>query len=261
MDKNKELQRKQEDAAFAHGLWWVGGAVLMELLLIMIYQFYYNFGATEASITRAVITEKVLWGALWVCPVLFIAAAVLGFLQFKKTGTICYKIEGALGLSGALSAISFMTLAFHAEGCSVMMMFIPAAGILAFFFFLYPHDFFYSAGICGFGALMLWMTWHKTASNSILIVAGTVKIVVVAALLCWGASLLKKSDGKLKLMGHSVRFLPHDAIYPVIFGSAALTALLTVAGFVVGGYAAYYMIYVLAAWIFAMAVYYTVRML
>lgn len=261
MDKNKELQRQQEDAAFAHGLWWVGGAIVIEVLLLLINQFYFNFTTDPASVARAEITVQVMRGLMVIAPVLYVLAAIKGFLQFKKTGTICYVVEGVLGMSAFLSLAMAMVLSYKADGCSMMLLFIPAAGILAFMFFLYQRDFFYSAAYSGMGALVLWMIWHQSVGRVVLVYIAVAKIVIFAGLLGWVVTLLKKSGGTLTLLGHTVRFLPKDALYPIVYASLALSAGLSLVGFLVGGYVAYYLIYALAAWIFALLVYYTVRML
>ncbi len=261
MDKNKELQRKQEDAAFAHGLWWVGGAILVEILLVLINKYYFHFTTAPESVAKAEFTYNMMRVFFVVAPLVFLAAGVKGYLQFKKTGTICPLIEATLGLSGAISLVCSMCLVYKADGCSMMLLFVPAAGALAFGFFLYQHDFFYSAAICGMATMVMWMVWHVTPNNKFIGIIGAIKIIVFSALLCWVANLLKKSDGTLTLLGHSVRFLPSDALYHVIYASAGLSAATAVLGLLLGGYVAYFLIYVLAAWIFALLVYYTVRML
>ncbi len=261
MDKNKELQRKQEDAAFAHGLCWVGGAVVAECFLMLINQYFFNFTTSAESIARAEIAYKVMMAAFVVAPIVFVIAAVKGFLSFKKSGTICPVVEGALGLSAAISLSMSMSLIYNGDGATMMLLFLPVAGALAFTFFLYQRDFFYSAAISGMAGLVLWMIWHTTSSNMIVAIIGTAKVVVFGGLFCFFAAKLKEKGGVITLLGYEVRFLPKDAIYPVIYTSAGLSALAVLVAMVLGGYVAYYLIFAMAAWIFALLVYYTVRML
>ena len=44
MDKNqREERRRQEDIALNRGLLWVGAAILMELLLMLVNKYYINY--------------------------------------------------------------------------------------------------------------------------------------------------------------------------------------------------------------------------
>lgn len=259
MDKNKELQRKQEDEAFAHGLCWVGGAVLVECFLLLINRYFFQFYSDE--LVMAEVAYHVLRVTFVVAPVVFLIAAVKALLDFKKTGAVSHVLEGAMGLSGALSLSASMCMIYNAEGCTMMMLFIPAAGALAFTFFLYQRDFFYSAALSGMAGMVLWMLWHKGGSNTVVGYIGAAKVVVFSAVFIWLASLLKKHDGAISLLGHKVTILPKDASYAVIYITVALASVAVLLGAVLGGYVAYYLIYCMVAWIFALLVYYTVRML
>ena len=47
MDKNqREERRRQEDIALNRGLLWVGAAILMELLLMLVNKYYINYYST-----------------------------------------------------------------------------------------------------------------------------------------------------------------------------------------------------------------------
>ena len=44
MDKNqREARRRQEDKAFNRGLLWVGGAIVLELLMLLVNRYYIHF--------------------------------------------------------------------------------------------------------------------------------------------------------------------------------------------------------------------------
>lgn len=50
MDKNqREERRRQEDIALNRGLLWVGAAILMELLLMLVNKYYINYYSTVES--------------------------------------------------------------------------------------------------------------------------------------------------------------------------------------------------------------------
>ena len=134
MDKNqREERRRQEDIALNRGLLWVGAAILMELLLMLVNKYYINYYSTVESIN--------------------------------------------------------MVYAFD-------------AGLKA------------------------------------------VRIVALIA-----------------LAGREVRVLPAEAGYSLIFLTLAVNVVAVAAAAVMGGNVGYYLIYVLVAWLFALLVYYTVKMM
>ncbi len=261
MDKNKELQRQQEDAAFAHGLWWVGGTVILEALLILLKKARFDYTSDMQSIANSTLASNMIKMLCVIGPVVVVLALVMAFMNFKKTGAITPVIEGVLGFSSVATLAIFMTYIYDSEGASIMMLFIPVIGALAFSFFLYQHDFFYAAALPSMAALVLWMIWHQTENTMPVYLIGSVKVIAFGAIFCWLISLLKKSGGTLTLLGYTIRFVPHDAVYPAIYASVAISAVAVVLALVLGSQIAFYLIYAMAAWVFALLVYYTVRML
>ena len=84
-------------------------------------------------------------------------------------------------------------------------------------------------------------------------VVGWIVLIAIAVL----AYLLKKNGGKLgkwKLVSDPKSYVPCWITCAVVLAATLL-------GFILGAGVAYYLIYVLVAWLFCMAVYFTVKMM
>ena len=125
-------------------------------------------------------------------------------------------------------------------------------------YYLYQREFFYSAFYTGLGTMLLWMLRHKdsTVDPSSSRLTTYVFLAIVAILMVLGLVMLlqaRKNGGVWSLAGREVRVLPAEAGYSLLF--------LALAAAVMGGNVGYYLIYVLVAWLFALLVYYTVKMM
>ena len=132
---------------------------------------------------------------------------------------------------------------------------VVAWAVLALVYYLYQREFFLAATAVGLSILGLWFVrygagrWLEPA-----LMAAGIAVVLVAAL--W----LKQRDGVLPGAGR-ISFLPQEANYPVVLvsGLAGLAALVT--AMVLGSAVAYYLIFLMMAWMFALFVYYTVKLM
>ena len=58
--KQREARRHQEDMALNRGLLWVGAAIILEFLLLLINRYYINFRVDEASVNLATTLHTLL---------------------------------------------------------------------------------------------------------------------------------------------------------------------------------------------------------
>ena len=72
---------------------------------------------------------------------------------------------------------------------------------------------------------------------------------------------LKKGDGKLVLAGKSLQFAGEKTNYTMPVAGAVAALAVQILAAVAGGTVAYYLIFVVGAWLFALLVYYTVKMM
>lgn len=137
-----------------------------------------------------------------------------------------------------------------------MFWMVPAWAALALVYYLYQREFFFSAVISGLGLLGLWFVRHASPLGLY-----TILVVVVLVLLTLGLFLLKKKDGLFQLGKGKARLLPAEANYSLIFLSFVVSLVVIALAAFVGGSMAYYLLYAMVAWLFALLVYYTVKMI
>lgn len=257
MDKNqKQAQQHQEDAALNRGLLWVAGAIVLEFLLLMVNKYYINFRVTDAGIATAEAIFQVLKAARWVGLIGAVACLVWAGMQVKKQGRCGALPVAGAALCGAAAACGYVTLTFNATGVRMLFLLVPAWAGLALVYYLYQREFFLSGTAAGIAAVGLWLV-RTSGGKMIYSVLG----VLLLAALAGAALALDKNHGVLTLGEKAVRLMPGKAGYTIIYvtcigGIAAIGA----AQFL-GGAVAYYLLYAVVAWLFALLVYYTVKMM
>ena len=88
----------------------------------------------------------------------------------------------------------------------------------------------------------------------------TLLIIAAIIVLTLGVLWLKKTDGVLP--GRTeVRFLPKKASYAVPLVTCGASLLAVIVALAAGGAVAYYLMFVMVAWLFALFVYYTVKLM
>lgn len=260
MDK-KELERiaksRQEDAILNRVLLWFGAAVVFELFLLLVNRFYLNYRVSEIGLAQALYH---IVGALVYIGLAGAAAGVVWMLVRRKSRHRALPV--ALTVLSAMTSLGcFLLQRFGAASIQVLQFLTPAVAVLALVYYLYQHDFFVATvlnGLCIFG---LWLyrrsgSGHPAVWRAYLAAFAVILIAAAAA-----AKVLQSREGMMKLLGKDRRLLPHGAAYPMLYLTCALTALAMIAAVAFGATAAYYAIFVVVAWIFVMAVYYTVRLM
>ena len=82
-------------------------------------------------------------------------------------------------------------------------------------------------------------------------------IVLLAAAMFW----MKAHQGRLIVKEGIKRVLPSDAGYGLMFASCVVSLAAIAAAVVLGGAVSYYLLFAMVAWLFALLVYYTVKMM
>ena len=223
MDKNqREERRRQEDIALNRGLLWVGAAILMELLLMLVNKYYINYYSTVESINMVYAFDAGLKAVRIVALIALAASGVWCFLRFSRegrTGTMPLVLVAAFS---AVTAIAHITICFKDAGVRMLFLLVPAWAALALVYYLYQREFFYSAFYTGLGTMLLWMLRHKdsTVDPSSSRLTTYVFLAIVAILMVLGLVMLlqaRKNGGVWSLAGREVRVLPAEAGYSLIF--------------------------------------------
>lgn len=256
MDRNeREARRHQEDRALNKALIWVGVAIVLEFLLVLVNRYYINYNTSTESINRVLAIQAALVGLRWVSLVALVVCVVWMLVQLSKNGNAV--LPGVLAIAaGGLLLCSHVILNFRDTGLRMMFWMVPAWAALALVYYLYQREFFFSAVISGLGLLGLWFVRHASPLGLY-----TILVVVVLVLLTLGLFLLKKKNGLFQLGKGKARLLPAEANYSLIFLSFVVSLVVIALAAFVGGSMAYYLLYAMVAWLFALLVYYTVKMI
>lgn len=255
MNKNqREEQSRQEDQALVRGMLWVAGAIVLEGLLFLLNRYAFDYNTSLESVLLAEKLRVVLKALRAVGLAAFVVGAVSAVMQMKKKANALY--VGVISLVGLIVALcGHVCAVYHDGGVRMLYLLIPVLGGLALCYYIYPRDFFLCALPGVVGALGLWFVRNGGVGPEVI---ATV-LVCIAALIA--VLKLKKNDGELNLAGQSCRFVEEKANYTVPMVSAVAAMAAQVLAVVAGASVAYYLIFAMGAWLFALLVYYTVKML
>lgn len=249
----REQRRSQEDTTFNKMLLWLAGAVLVELLILLVKQVYVDawlgFGAAYGLLVFFEVF-RFLGAAL------VVAGAVWAVLWGRSGRSLVLPLACTTG-AALLWLVALFAYYLSEVGLSIMMV-LPAAGaVLIVVFFLYQRAFFFNAMLAGGGLVAVWMYrqyyWEHPTLIRLSFIAGFVVLAAAAVL----AFVLRRSGGKLG----GVRVMPPDSNYVITWITCAVTAIAMALTLALGGTAAFYLLFVLAGWLFVQAVFFTVKLM
>ena len=243
---NKPKPVKREDPMTGAMKFFLAGCVA-ELYLLVIRRFY-----ILGNIREVVAWDEYLKYFSYAGIAVLAIGVVLTFLwkADKKKRVIGFSAAAAGAYLAVVSAAVRMNLSL----VSLLIVIVPAIVILGILWCLYDRECALSLTVLGVSLVMVW-----AARRAIYLPA--VKVIVVLFLLALVAAALltrkvKQSGGKLG----KLQFLPAKANVTAVYVSCGLS-LVAVATVLVNTTIAYYALWLLAAVVFALAVYYTVKQL
>lgn len=250
--KEREARRRQEDMALNRGLMWVGGAVILEALLLLVNRYYINYYVKEVDLAIA------LKGALGVirvgAAVVGLAALVWAVLQYRKGGKAALPVAGCL-VALTVAMCCHVTLAFQRSGVQMLFMLVPALAGLALVFYLYQREFFPAAAAVGMSVVGLWFVRFGGMVEAVVTLVG---IAVITGMVLW----LKKNGGIYTGKDErKVRLLSKKTNYTVLLTSCVAALVAVAAAMVLGANVAYYLLFAMVVWLFGLLVYYTVKLM
>ena len=136
---------------------------------------------------------------------------------------------------------------------------VPVVAVLAMIFYLFQHDFFCITVISAGGILSLQLYRKIFWNHPTMIRCGYVLafLLLVAAVVV----LVLIQRGKRPMPLNVDKLVPQDANYLLLYITCALTAIILALTLILGSTAAYYLLFVLVAWLFVTAVYYIVKLM
>lgn len=253
--KQRAAQRKQEDMALNLGLIWVGIAILMEMLLIVVKRGYLEYGFEEADINLAIAMASILKGVRLIAPVLAVVCLVWALLKLKKQKAAWLPVSAAVILV-VLGLCAHVSVAFKDAGVAMLFLLVPALAGLALVYYLYQKEFFLAALAAGLSVLGMWFVRAGVGFGMETILALVGILVVLAVIAC-----IKKNGGELALLGKRYEVLPKETNYTISLLTCVISLAVLLAAIALGGAIAYYLLFVMVAWLFVLLVYYTVKMM
>lgn len=249
----RERRQSEEDKIFNRMLLWLAGAVAVELLLLLLKKAYVDmvFGPLVANGLLTFFKIYTIAGI-----VVTVGCAVWTVLSARGGKGILLPLILALAAAW-LWVVAVLGRFFYADGVRLLMLLPAGAAVLIVIFFLYQRPFFYNAALTGGGMLALWLHQNYYMDHPRMMtacVAAGVVVLIAAALL---ALQMKKNDGKLG----GLRVLPPSSNYLMTWLTCGVTAIVMVLSLVLGVSLSHYLLYVLVGWLFAQAVFFTVKMM
>lgn len=136
---------------------------------------------------------------------------------------------------------------------------VPIVAVLAMIFYLFQHDFFCITVISAGGILSLQLYRKVFWNHPTMIRCGY--ILAFLLLIAAAVVLILIQRGKRPMPLSIDKLVPQDANYPLLYVTCALNAVALVLTLILGSTAAYYLLFVLIAWLLVTAVYYIVKLM
>lgn len=239
---NKKAQSGKYDGPMTGGMKFFLAGCVAELYLLIIRRFYIN----------GTINQVLAWyDYLKVIAIIGAVVAVIGLvlsIQWKtnkKRREIGWYVLGGGAFAGIASALVWWNM----STLTMLTTLVPVVLVLDILWALFDRDSALALTVLAGGIVAAWLCRRGSAGTSALMIKAAVVVFAVALV---GLVIALKQE-KLK------KWISADA-HKTIFVSCAIAAVGALAS-LVSTTIAYYAMWVLAAVIFCMAVYYTVRQL
>ena len=228
---------------------------MLEVLLALLNRFYVNYPLTESGINIFMALNEALKVVRIAAPIAAVLALLWSIRQAGQGKKYAPALIAAIALA-ALTVCVHVAVKYRADGMSMLYWLVIAWAVLAMVFYIYQREFFLAAAACGMSVLGLWFVRYGLSGQKEAI-ALLLAVAVAAGVVFW----LKKTDGLLPGGGEEARFLPKKTSYTVPLATCGASAAALIAAMILGSSVAYYLIFVMVAWLFALFVYYTVKLM
>lgn len=260
-NSNRADRKKQEDIALTRALIWFAAAMALEFLLLLVNKYYVNFTADSTSIQLALALGTVLKVTAVLGALGAVLSGVFGWKRIKQGQAFPFLTVVLTSVLLAIGISSALIVVFYRSAVQLLYILVPAGAVLALVYYLYQKEFFFSACGVGVGLLGLWLVRKNIGTHDMLVnlymAAGTVVLLAILLL----ALKLKKEQGMLTIKNKQYVILPKQSNFLLIVLSCVVSLLTMLAGLLLGGTVAFYLLFILIAWLFVLLVYYTVKMM
>ena len=241
---NKKAVRKDEPMNGAMKFFLAG--CVAELYLLIIRRFYIN---ADSDLIRFAWYDHYLW-LLGGIGVGVMAVCAIGALALKKNPKRRFVLLMAAA-AGLFAGGAALLVRWNMSTLSFLTILVPVIMLLGILWGLYDRECALALTILGASLFVLWGL--RRYGSSIYVGTAAKVCVVVYLLVLAAAAYLAKADKLSKILPPKADKLP-------VYVSCGLSALALLASFLGTG-VSYYAMWALAAVVFALAVYYTVKQL
>ena len=251
-----DAKRRMEDRIFNRMLVWLAVAVVAEIYFVVVNRFYVN--AKTAEINAMFAWHKALPFLGCAGIILFLLCLVWGrkMVAQGKDMILPFALSGGFLVIGLGSLLVRMSRATS----HLMLGIVPGLAILLIIFYLYQKEYFPCALVSALGILTVICFRLSGPTGKKYLLSLAVTIVVTAV--CLAVMLkLKQNEGRMTWKGKQVELLASGANYLPCFITAVLAIVVCLCPLALGAAAAYYGIWVLGAWVFILAVYFTSKLM
>lgn len=249
----------------------LGIFALAFILIIGLMVTYRGFARVETIRS----TISIVYGFSLFAAVLTAAGIIWEYVSAKKREDARRKLVSGrnFAIASASAAIcAFVAGRFFVDGIKALYIVIPTLSVLALIYFIYSTEFFIIASMASLGGFLMWYMSRSYYELPITRVSAdqffgsggfyasvfTAVILAAAVLIIASAS---RNGGGIRLSGRNITLFQVSANYPLMYASAAVTALCAAAALIFGAGIAYYLMFAAFGYLFILAVYYTVRMM
>lgn len=250
-------KRRMEDRIFSRMLVWLAGAAILEIFFVAANRYYVHARAGEMNgmlAWRAVLAGLGAAGIVLFFVFLFLAARN----RTRSNASVLPNVLAGGSLTLGVGCLLIRT--FGQNASRLMLAAVPGLAVLALVFYLYQKEFFpcVLAGEMGILSLLVFRTVGRADGKYYVLLLATVLVAVCCAWLVYRAG---RNGGVLTVGGRQIQAFSQEAGWKVCAVSAVVTAVVLLLPLILGGAMAYYGIWILGAWMFILAVYFTAKLM
>lgn len=252
MDR-KSAAAQKEEAALSKTLAVFGIACAVEILLLIVNRFYADTGTFLATYYALRVVRYIALAGM--------AFGVVLAVMRHKTKGLWLGVGIAVGGALAFAAVLFIDQ-MYPYGAQYLCVAVPVAALLGIVYYIYQREFFACAAMEVVSLAGLWAVRRSAAplQSPRILTASVIAAVLIAAVVAFSL-LLKSRGGRLTREKDAPVIFPARTDYHLIPVSGAIGLAALAAGLFAGPAVAMYAMICLAAYLFVLAVYFTVKLM
>ena len=241
------------------------------LLIVGLMATYRGYGRIESIAT----TIRLVYGFSAFAALMVIVGAVWEYRSRKKGIDNRYKVIRGRNLSvaSAFTAICALIAArFFVDGIKFLYVIIPSAAVLVLIYLVYSTEFFFISAVTAATGFLMWYLSKAyyalpiTEIDPSLLLSDLTFYAGIAAMTAMIAAaavifIASRNGGALRFGKHSLKLFRPSSRYGLIYISIAVSFICIAAALVFGSVIAYYLLFGIFAYLFVLAVYYTVKLM